>query len=288
MRSGPPSIGKKNPKMGEGFAFNYQPSRLDRNLLFALNRTFEPEKVSEVRTNFHRAHINIDDLREDLKEYSKPKAQRVMDETYRLVYESVDQDIFGEFMITPLTHGAVASHPNLPLAKSPGFTLKRRGYKTKGEALADPNVIREIRRLWYDVERCDERAILPDVACYARAPICSRDKNKVRATWGYPLEVYLTEGQYFYPILEAMKAKERPTVDYESEIGTGGMNYIQEMLNYHHSKNYIVGDWSKFDKNVPAWLIRDAFKMVFRHVTKDRVRDVEGKEWPVNPALKQP
>lgn len=62
------------------------------------------------------------------------------------------------------------------------------------------------------------------------------------------------------------------------------MNYIQEMLNYHHGKNYIVGDWSKFDKYVPAWLIRDAFKMVFRHVTKDRVRDVEGKEWPVNPA----
>lgn len=53
--------------MGEGFAFNYQPSRLDRNVLFALNRTFEPEKVSEVRTKFHRAHINIDDLREDLK-----------------------------------------------------------------------------------------------------------------------------------------------------------------------------------------------------------------------------
>lgn len=62
--------------MGEGFAFNYQPSRLDRNALFSLNRTFEPEKVSEVRTKFHRAHINIDDLREDLKEYSKPKASR--------------------------------------------------------------------------------------------------------------------------------------------------------------------------------------------------------------------
>lgn len=96
--------------------------------------------------------------------------------------------------------------------------------------------------------------------------------------------MYLNEGQYFYHILEAMKAKERPTVAYGLEIGTGGMNYIQEMLNYHHSKNYIVGDWSKFDKYVPAWLIRDTFKMVFRHITKYRVKDVEGKEWPVNPA----
>lgn len=62
------------------------------------------------------------------------------------------------------------------------------------------------------------------------------------------------------------------------------MQYIQEMLNYHHHKNYIVGDWSKFDNYVPAWLIRDAFKMVFRHVRKDVVRDVDGKECSVNQA----
>lgn len=131
---------KPLPK-GEGFAFNYQPSRLDRNALFALNRTFDPERISEVRTKFHRAHINIDDLREDLKQYSKPKARRVSDEMYRLVFESVDQDIVGSSMVTPLTHGAVAAHPNLPLAKSLGLPLKKRGYKTKGEALANPEVI---------------------------------------------------------------------------------------------------------------------------------------------------
>lgn len=270
--------------MGEGFAFNYQPSRLDRNALYALNRTFDPVKVGEVRTKFHRAHINIDDLREDLKQYSKPRAPCVRDDVYRLVYESVDRDIFGSSMITPLTHGAVASHPNLPLQKSPGIALKKRGYKTKGEALADPQVLKEIRQLWYDIERQSDRVVLPDVACYARAQICPRDKNKVRATWGYPLEVYLTEGQYFYPILNAMKEKARPTVAYGLEIGTGGMQYIQEMLNHHHHKNYVVGDWSKFDKFVPAWLIRDAFKMVFRHIKQDVVRDSEGKEWPVNPA----
>lgn len=65
-----------------------------------------------------------------------------MDETYRLVYESVDQEIFGSFKIAPLTHGAVAAHPNSPLAESPGLPLKKRGYKTKGEALADPEVIK--------------------------------------------------------------------------------------------------------------------------------------------------
>lgn len=41
---------------------------------------------------------------------------------------------------------------------------------------------------------------LPDVAAYARAQICSRDKNKVRPTWGYPLTVFLTEAQYFFTL----------------------------------------------------------------------------------------
>lgn len=64
-------------------------------------------------------------------------------------------------MITPLTHGAVAAHSNLPLQKSPGIALKRRGYKTKGEALADPKVLNEMRRLWYVIKRQDECAVLP-------------------------------------------------------------------------------------------------------------------------------
>lgn len=269
---------------GEGFAFNYTPSRLDRNALFALNRTFDPEKIGLARTKYHRAHLNLDDLRKDLLEYSKPKAPRLMDDAYRIIFESVDKDVFGDVMVTPLTHGAVAAHPNLPLQKSPGITLKRKGYKTKGEALSDPEVVSGIRRLWYQIERQEETATLPDVACYARSQICSRDKNKVRATWGYPLEVYLTEGQYFYPLLDAMKNMKRPKIAYGLEIGTGGMNYIQEMLNYHKGSNYIMGDWSKFDKYVPAWLIRDAFKMVQRHIKLDEVQDVEGKIWPVRPA----
>nr|APG78155.1 RdRp [Hubei partiti-like virus 2] len=268
---------------GEGFAFNYTPSRLDRNALFALNRTFDPDKISKVRTKYHRAHLNLDDLRSDLMEYSRPKVSRQVDDAYAAVFESVDQDVFGKTMIKPLTHGAVASHPGLPKQKSPGLPLKTQGYRTKGEALADPKVITAIRKQWYAIER-QEDVELPDVACYARAQICSRDKNKVRATWGYPLTMYLTEGQYFYPLLDVIKEKAQPTIAYGIEIGNGGMQYIQEMLRYHGKKNYVIGDWSKFDKNVPAWLIRDAFKMMARHIQWDVVVDVEGKEWPVNPA----
>lgn len=265
---------------GEGFPFNYQPSRLDRNALFALNRVFDPEKISAVRSKYHRARLNLDDLRKDLLQFGSRKAPRAVSDSYYAIFESVDKDIFGDIKIVPLTHGAVAAHMDLPRTKSPGLPLKLQGYRTKGEALDDPAVLQNIRATWYAIER-NEPVLLPDVACYGRAQICSRDKNKVRATWGYPLMVYLTEGQYFYPLLAALKDRPKPKIAYGVEIGTGGMQFIEEMTAHYSTSNYVVGDWSRFDKTVPAWLIRDAFKMILRHIDLSQVESVNGTRWPV-------
>lgn len=273
----------KSIPSGAGFPFNYQPSRLDRNALFALNQVFDREKIADVRTKYHRAKLNLADLRADLLEYSSPKVGRIQDDAYYAIFESVDRDIFGDIKVCPLTHGAVAANPDLPRQKSPGLPLKTQGYATKGEALDDPEVLQAIRREWYAIER-REHVQLPDVACYARAQICPRDKNKVRATWGYPLTVYLSEGQFFYPLLRALKVKDSPTIAYGVEIGTGGMHFVNEMLRAFPKRNYLIGDWSRFDKTIPAWLIRDAFAMVARHIDFTQVEDVEGKKWPVREA----
>lgn len=268
---------------GNGFPFNYQPSRLDRNALFALNQVFDKEKIGQVRTKYHRAKLNIDDLRSDLLEYSCPKVNRLQDDAYYMIFESVDKDIFGDIKVIPLTHGAVAANPDLPRQKSPGIPLKVQGFATKGEAIDDPNVLNNIRKTWYAIER-NEDVTLPDVACYARAQICSREKNKVRATWGYPLTVFLTEAQTFYPLLHELKNRDKPKVAYGVEIGTGGMNFINDMVSHFPKHNYLVGDWTRFDKTVPAWLIRDAFKMVLRHLDLTQVRSVDGALWPVRPS----
>nr|WPV71141.1 MAG: RNA-dependent RNA polymerase [Ips partiti-like virus 1] len=267
---------------GPGFPFNYQPSRIDRNALFALNQTFDKSKIGQVREKYHRSRLNITDLRSDLLEYECEKKPRAHSVIYNAIVESVDQDIFGDCMITPLTHGAVANHENIPGEKSCGLPYKLQGFKNKREALSDERVMKEIRSQWYAIER-NEDVCLPDVACYARAQICARDKNKVRATWGYPLSLYLTEGQYFYPLLEHLKHKSQPTIAYGIEIGTGGMSYINEMVRSLKG-NIVVGDWSRFDKTIPAWLIRDAFKLVARHIDWTHVQDSEGKMWDVRPS----
>lgn len=46
-----------------------------------------------------------------------------------------------------------------------------------------------------------------------------------------------------------------------------------------------VGDYSKFDKTIPAWLIRDCFRMIERHIVWDKVQtNYTGELWSVNPA----
>lgn len=268
---------------GPGFAFNYQQSRLDRNALFAVNQVFDPARVAAVRTKYHRAKLTLSDLRNDLLEYGVAKGPRKHTDAYYMVLKSVEQDLFPDkdFKIVPWTHGSVVKHPDLPRQKSPGIPLKAAGFRTKGEALDDPEIVMNIRRQWYAIEKgiTDE---LPDVACYARAQICSREKNKVRATWGYPLTVFLTEAQYFYPLIEHLKTNGSSLMAYGLEMGNGGMQFLNQMASSNPGCNIIVGDWSKFDKTVPAWLIRDAFNIIARHIDWTQVRTVEGdKYWPV-------
>lgn len=266
---------------GEPFPFNYSSSRIDRNALFALNTEFDPRIISATRTEYHRARLNIDDLKADLMQYDCPKPSRHVQPSYYMALESVRQDLkLYKTKIIPLTTGAVAKHPDFPGAKSPGLPWKTRGYKTKSEAVNDPAVLDEIRKVWYRVEQGHD-VELPDVACYARAQISKRDKNKVRATWGYSLTLYLAEGAYFYPILDKLKNEQNPIIAYGTEIATGGMNFINDMVTAFPTLPILMGDWSRMDKTIPAWLIRDAFKIIAEAIDWSHVIDVDGKIWPV-------
>lgn len=259
---------------------DYSPARIDRNALFAINQCFDKVKVSEVRTQYHRAKLNAEDLRHDLFEYSCKKATRYDSPIYWAAVDSVKRQLDIGKKIIPLTHGAVADHPDFPGSKSPGLPYKLRGFKSKRDAVSDPVIMHEIRKHWYDIVFGREKH-LPDVACFARAQICSRDKNKIRATWGYPLTVYMTEGQYFYPVLKELKELPHPIIAYGVEMTNGGMHYINSIYKTFEGAPFLMGDWKTFDKRVPAWLIRDAFKIIEEWIDFTHVQSTDGKIWPV-------
>lgn len=132
-------------------------------------------------------------------EYAAEKAPRRHTDAYYMVLQSVVEDLRPREKIVPISKKCVTQHQNFPGPKSAGLPYKQRGLVTKRQAIEEPGVMDEISELWRDIGQ-RKNIDLPDVAVYARAQICEREKNKGRATWGYPLAVYLLEGTYFYPI----------------------------------------------------------------------------------------
>lgn len=267
----------------EGFPFNYERAQIDRNALFTLNQHFGPGPVSAVRTKWHRARLSYNDLLDDLLEYKVVRPPRQHQPSYYMALESVRKDMdIGMATVIPLTTGAIAQHPDVPKSKSPGLPYKLEGYRTKGEALSDPSVLKRIRQLWYDIE-ANKPVELPDVCCFARSQITGREKNKVRATWGYPLDVYTAEAQWFYPYLDKIKNVKNPIIAYGLEMANGGMTFINKMAETYPSSPILMGDWKKFDKTIPPWLIRDAFRIIEESIDKEHVMDSTGHIWKVRP-----
>lgn len=267
----------------EPFPSNYQHATIDRNALYALNTVMDRNAIAAVRTKMHRSRLNFEDLKANLLEYDKPRPPRQHEPSYYAAFESVRRDLnLKPQSIVPITTGAVAKHPDLPGSKSPGLPYKLRGYNNKRAAVDDPAVLQEIRKLWYLIESGAD-VELADVSCYARSHIAVREKNKIRAVWGYPLEVYMAEAAYFYPLLEAFKEQAQPLVAYGVEIGNGGMTYIHSMVDAFPTCPVLLGDWTGFDHTVPAWLIRDSFRILAEAIDWSHVRDAEGKIWKVRP-----
>nr|UNZ11820.1 hypothetical protein [Tar Brook virus] len=240
-----------------------------------------------VCSKMHRASPSADCIRSDIEDYDISYPKRVTNDVYLSVLESVRKDFVPKEPLIPWTIGRCRKQ-GIPKDKSPGLPWKDRGYKTKRDVLEDPEACGEIHKYWSLVGR-GYHVSSPDTLVYFRSQLCSVDTNKIRATWGYPMAYTIEEGRFVYPYLEWIRhTKQDVPVAYGVEMATGGMTYID--LAYQQSKEAdptVVAallDWSKFDKRVPAWLIRDAFGIMLQCFQLNKVYCNDGKEWDVDPA----
>nr|APG78275.1 RdRp [Hubei partiti-like virus 13] len=216
----------------------------------------------------------------------RPKERVKDDPIYIAAFQSVRREFVPQTPIIPLTIGAAATSSTVPKDKAPGLPWRNEGFKTKKEVFESEDAMKRIRRDWILIGK-GYRVVLPDCLVYARAQICSKDTNKVRATWGYPTGVFIEEARYVYPYLDFLKnRRDDYPLAYGIEMGNGGMGYIDDMFTRcGNGARAVMMDWSKFDKMVPAWLIRDAFLILKECFNMSYVRDSEGKIWPVNPEI---
>ncbi|QGL51730.1 RNA-dependent RNA polymerase [Vespa velutina associated partiti-like virus 1] len=268
---------------GQGFVMNMTPAREDRKAREACDLYFGPELVGRITSHLQRSTMNYEAIIDDLLEYDRahvPK-NKIVGES-RVIYDMVIQSIkddLGTPNLVPMEYEEIRSMPDFPGAKSPGLPYKNQGYTNKAQVFDDPACLEALKNTWRDVGH-GKNVHLPDVCLFARAQIARHPKQKIRATWGYSFDIYMEEARYFYPIQNFIKQhKHNFPIAYGLEMANGGMSSINDMLMRNKGAKFIISDWSKFDKTVPVWLIRDAFDILFGLLHPNRVGVYTRRRW---------
>nr|APG78183.1 RdRp [Beihai partiti-like virus 1] len=270
-------------KSCKGFALDLRPPRPDPVAIKVASEVFGASEVDRVRSKFHRSFVTSERLMEDLFDYDRVYANAdVRDEPiYQLALQSVREQYTPQERLVPLTLGAVEQHPDLTRDSAPGLPYSQEGYRTKADVL-NAGISGRWHKLW-DVVGKGKPAQIPDSQHFFRAQtVDDPDVHKIRTTWGYPFDVLIEESRFFLPYIKWLKTTDQVPIGYQVEIATGGMHYIDDMLKSHPRATFGMLDWRKFDKTIPAWLIRDAFQIMYDVYEMGKVQCSEGKLWPVN------
>uniref|UniRef100_A0AB38ZK80 RNA-dependent RNA polymerase n=1 Tax=Crocidura shantungensis ribovirus 7 TaxID=3139542 RepID=A0AB38ZK80_9VIRU len=267
----------------EGFPLDLRSPGVDEVALSYAIDQFGQVAIDNVMATHHRSEASSERMYTDVMGYDRVfRNSKVRSEaSYQMAVESVRKQLIPAEKLVPLTLGAAEQHPNFPQDRSPGLPWTLRGYKKKRDCLQDPVARKSWHNKWDRIGR-GKVENLPDVSLFFRAQIAKVGEHKIRSVWGYPIDVMVEESRFFYPYLEWLKnAEHNVPIAYQVEMATGGMAYIQQIIDKHRGTTFLVGDWSKFDKTIPPWLIKTAFQILAEAFRYDRVVDSEGKEWPV-------
>nr|BBQ05104.1 RNA-dependent RNA polymerase [Hubei partiti-like virus 22] len=268
----PPSVKPEDLKVGPSFhqmekrspfSACYLPPRVSVNACYIFDRSNMRQERIELLQKYHRSWITKDGLRAATLGYSRVQyAQKFDDEILRESILSV-RDEFRDKLLKPLkswTVSKVIEKGSLPQNTSPGLPYMQQFYKTKRDAWNDhqDTILQS-----HSAVRKGHRVTFPDCAAMSRSVVSTKDKNKVRLVWAYPLDMILLESKYVQPLLEAMiDQKIGTSVAYGAETQRGGMKWLNKQLTECPNMSYVCLDFSNFDQTIPPWLIRTAFDIL--------------------------
>nr|QVG74789.1 RNA-dependent RNA polymerase [Riboviria sp.] len=237
---------------------------------------FDPPEYSPYLTKilpdcseYTRSRVTLKLIRDDIKENRiNEKAVRpddpILDEAIRRTCRAFQLPE----LVKPLHLNDVFKQ-DLPIwSASPGLPWTYYGYKTKGDIRKDPDAINRIRHFWHRI-KTGQNIHLPDCCAFVRSHICKKGESKVRAVWGYPATVTFAEAMFALPLIRAYQTYRTP-IAYGYETGVGGMRKIFQQFK---GKYYLGVDFSKFDKTLPAWLIRIAFDILAYNINFKQYQD---------------
>nr|APG78260.1 RdRp [Hubei partiti-like virus 19] len=249
----------------KGFSFNMEPPYVNFKTLRSMLNGGCGEMATRVVATKSRSWITPDFVYDNLLNYCYPTKGRFSCPVYDEVLQELEHQFVPSERVKPLPFREAAR--TIPQSTSPGlpYIIQNPGSK-KGDIL--DSQMERIEKFWVDVGE-GRKSFLPDCAAFARSHIGDAGANKVRPVWAYPLDVVAAEAMFVQPILDQLKDQNigRNTA-YGMEMMKGGMEWLHHQS--LHAKyqdpgaKFLMMDFSSFDSSIPAWLIRDCFKVLFK------------------------
>jgi hypothetical protein len=272
----------------KGFNSDFRAPRLDHVAFVASQKIFGVDVTRRCLSTHYRPGPSLDLLRAGVLKYDRERTPpRPLTPEYLAALDSIREEFRPQESLIPISTGAAFEHPDLPHSTSPGLDWIHKGYKTKRDCIQSYEAFSYVSRTW-DMIGKGYKITLPDSCAYNRLQISERTKApKVRPVWGYPFEVIIEEGRFFYPLLSSIKSKrEDHCYAIGLEMANGGMSYINDAHQRLFLKKHDFWmnlDFSNYDASVPSWLIRDVFNIISEWYDFSRIQSSDGRIWSVNP-----
>jgi len=215
-------------------------------------------------TSWTRYNAKPHDVAEKIKTYwrklpSRPKDdpiyQRALDKTRR-------QYTLGHKVKPYHINDVIRRYPHPD--RSPGLPYTLRGMRKKSEVPV--TAIKSFNHnLKYGIYK---KCATP---CNISAKSMVGKQPKFRIVWVYPAHMTFSEGMFAMPLISAYQEK-RGSYAIWCKYALGHMRTLCAKKKKKYT--WLGLDWSAFDSNVPAWLIRDCF-----HILKDQINFTEYQGW---------
>lgn len=253
-----------------GFPFKLEPPLPSFKVFRALYEHGFGDEAKRCIANRKRSTVTPDNVWAGVLAFGGDSPRKLDHPHYGHVLNLLREELRVDEKIEPLQIREAME--SIPQNTSPGlpFIITHPG-KKKGDILSTH--AHKIDNYWRRIGEGKPNEPLPDCAAFARSHISKIGDNKVRPVWAYPLHVLCEEARYAVPLTRLMKNQDiMQHSAYGMEMMKGGMTWLNHQLKRAKADGagkFLCADFSAFDASIPAWLIRDIFKIIAEKFNMD-------------------
>ncbi|UQZ09561.1 putative RNA-dependent RNA polymerase [Freshwater macrophyte associated partiti-like virus 1] len=228
--------------------------------------------TDEIERLYRRSTITEDSIHQEVRDFDlfDPQYVNVNEVTWKTTMSVVGQMFRLKEKGRPLHLKDLMDveevSASLPWSHSPGLPYTDAGVHTKREAY-DMDVDKLRSRL-HNFKTGKTRLFeLPPALVSVRNHLILADgPDKVRGVYAYPFDMWAIETMMCWDLIQRYKQEETAYAMQATPL-IGGLNHIT-------SNAYKYGnDFSKFDKTMPEWIIRQAFIILRQNIDLTKYRD---------------